>query len=284
MQRLLLYCSLTKPKVLLGNVLSAIAGFLLASSWEINPVLFLTTTLGITLVIASACVLNNYFDRDIDSLMERTKERALANGTVNSRNAVVFGVSLGVIGSFLLLYTNLLVVIIGLVGFIDYLVFYAMFSKRHSAHGTLVGAISGAMPILAGYVAVRGQIDLGAVIVFLTLFFWQMPAFYSISIYRRDEYKAAHIPVISVAKGVKATIKQIFFYTLAFLASIILLYASGYVGILYLITMMVFASYWIYLAWLGLKANNPDKWAKSMFRYALIILLIFCLIISINPK
>src|SRR5690606_14013888 len=111
----------------------------------------------------------------------------LVNGDVSGSIALTFGVLLGVAGlSTLWLYTNPLVVIIGVIGFIDYVWLYGAWTKRSTWHGTLVGSISGAIPILAGYVAASGQIDLGAILVFLVLFFWQMPEFYSIAIYRRD--------------------------------------------------------------------------------------------------
>ena len=161
------YYSLTKPGVLYGNVITAAAGFFLASGRHIDWWLFLALLVGTTLVIGSACVINNYFDQDIDSLMERTKKRAIVSGQVPARSALVFGIILGILGMMILVaYTNWLVVAIGVIGFIDYVVLYGMLSKRMSVHGTLVGSISGAMPILAGYVGAAGVIDLGAILVF----------------------------------------------------------------------------------------------------------------------
>src|SRR5690606_20558646 len=113
--------------VLYGNAISAAAGFLLASRGDINGLLFLWLCLGTTLVIASACVLNNYLDQDIDSRMARTKKRARWIETVGPRNAVIFSVVLGLAGmAILVAYTNWLVVLVGLIGFIDYVVLYGM--------------------------------------------------------------------------------------------------------------------------------------------------------------
>lgn len=277
------YYSLTKPGVLYGNVITGIAGFLLASYGAVDIPLFFATILGMSLIIASACVLNNYLDRDIDSIMERTKNRLVANGTIPGKNAVFFSIILGLLGLLtLILYTNWLVVGIGIVGFIDYVLLYGVLSKRLSIHGTLVGSISGAAPILAGYVAVTNTLDIGAVLVFLILFFWQMPEFYSISIYRRDEYKAAKIPVMSVVKGIKNTKIQIVFYTLAFVISSILLTVFNVTGSAYFVVMTVLGTYWIWLALQGLQTKNNDTWARHMFRFSLIILLVFCFLISIN--
>ena len=277
------YFSLTKPGVLFGNALSAAAGFLLAAQGIIDIPQFLALVAGSTLIIASACVLNNYFDRDIDSVMERTKKRAVAAGKVPGRNAVFFGLILGIVG-FLILFlrTNIYVVILGAIGFADYLVLYGMLGKRRSMHGTLVGSISGAIPILAGYVAARGAIDTAGILAFLVIFFWQMPEFYSIAIYRYSEYKKARVPVISVVKGIEHTKKQILVYTLLFIIATLLLYFYSPVGRIYLGAMAVLNTIWLGIALQGFQAENTDKWARKMFRFSLIILLSFCALISLS--
>lgn len=281
--RLQLYYSLTKPGVLYGNALTAAAGFLLASNGRVDWMLFLSLILGSTFVIASACVINNYLDQDIDSKMTRTKKRALVAKEIPGIHAVILGVVLGVLGFLILvLYTNPLVVVLGVIGIVDYVVLYGMLSKRLSMHGTLVGSVSGAIPIISGYVAVTGAIDMGAIIVFLILFFWQMPEFYSIAIYRHDEYKAAGVPVISVVKGIGHTRLQILVYTLLFIASTLLLYVYGYVGLLYLIVIGLLDLWWLRIAVQGLFTQSPSIWAKKMFRFSLIILLVFCLMISLR--
>lgn len=282
-KRLKLYLSLTKPGVMIGNAISAAAGFLLAAGNDINIPLFLFIATGSTLIISSACVLNNYFDRDIDSVMTRTKKRAIASGQIPGRNAVVLGVTLGLAGFLILLFhSNMYVFVLGAIGFVDYLVLYGMLGKRKSMHGTLIGSISGAIPILAGYVGARGQIDIGGVLAFLVIFFWQMPEFYSIAIYRHDEYKRAKVPVISVVKGIRTTKIHILIYTILFIVSTILLYFHSQVGTAYLVIMGALDLWWLKLAIQGLKATDSDKWARKMFRFSLIILLTFCLMISLT--
>lgn len=277
------YYKLTKPGVLYGNVLTVVAGYLFAAQGKIDFSLLVWTTVGMTLVIASACAWNNYLDQDIDARMARTKKRPSVTGKISDRNMVIFASLLGVLGfASLYLYTNILVVIIAAAGFITYVVLYGMLSKRMSVHGTLVGSISGAAPILVGYVAAAGTLDIGAVLVFLVLFLWQMPEFYSIAIYRRDEYKAAGVPVIAVVKGKRETTLQIFAYTFAFVVSTLLLTAFGYAGVTYLIVMGILGGYWLWLGFKGLHASNVDEWARRMFRFSLIILLAFCLMISVD--
>ncbi len=274
---------LTKPGVTYGNLITTIAGYLFAAKGFIDWTTFITLTIGTWGVIASACVINNYLDRDIDALMTRTKKRPLLTGEVTPRQALILGGVLGIVGTLLLaVFTNYLVVIVGVLGWITYVWLYGALSKRKSVHGTLVGAVSGAAPILAGYVAVSGAIDIGAILVFAALFFWQMPEFYSISIYRRKEYAAAGIPLTSVVRGVETTIRHIFFHTVAFSASVLLLAAYGYTSVTYAVIMGVGCFYFVILGAKGLRAKKPEMWAKQMFHFALIMLLLFSLLISID--
>jgi protoheme IX farnesyltransferase len=278
------YYSLTKPGVLYGNALTVAAGYFLASKGTIDVWLFLSVFIGSSFIIASACVLNNFLDQDIDAIMTRTKKRALVSGAITGYRAVLFSIVLGVAGVIILaLYTNLLVVILGLIGFITYVVFYGMLSKRMSTHGTLVGSISGAIPILAGYCAVSGAIDLGAIIVFVILFAWQFPEFYSIAIYRSKEYKAAGIPVLPVIKGLQRTKIEILIYTIVFVLSTLSLTVFGYTGYIYLIVMASMGSYWIWLAMKGFKAVDSDRWARKMFGFSMIIILGLCVMLSVGP-
>lgn len=278
------YYSLTKPGVLYGNVLTAAAGFLLASRGQVDLWLFAALVVGTTLVIASACVLNNVLDRDIDGVMDRTRKRATVTGSIGVRPAVVFSVVLGVAGmAMLVAWTNWLVVAVGLGGFVVYVVLYGMLSKRLSIHGTLVGSVSGAAPILAGYVAVSGVVDVGAVLVFLAVFLWQMPEFYSIAIYRHEEYARAGVPVISVVRSMRNTKIQILAYTVAFVVSTLLLPVFGYVGIVYTVVMGAVGAYWTWLGITGLRADDDDRWARQMFRFSLVAVLALCLMVSVGP-
>lgn len=278
------YYSLTKPGVLYGNVLTAAAGFLLASRGNVDLWLFLALIAGTTMVIGSATVLNNVLDRDIDTVMERTKKRATVTGSIGARNATIFSIVLGVVGmAILIAWTNWLVVLVGLGGFLVYVILYGMWSKRVSIHGTLVGSVSGAAPILAGYVAVTGAIDIAAVLVFLIMFFWQMPEFYSIAIYRHDEYAEAGIPVISVTRGIENTTVQILLYTVAFVVSTLLLPVFGYVGVAYSVVMGALGAYWIWLGIKGLRAGDSAAWARKMFRFSLVMILALCLMLAVGP-
>lgn len=278
------YWQLTKPRVMFGNVLTGVAGYLLAAQGSVDWVVFFAVLVGMTLVVAAACVINNYLDQDIDKVMERTKNRPSVTGALPGSHMVLFGSVLGVAGTAILYaWTNLLVVTIGIVGFITYVWLYGALSKRQSVYGTHVGSISGALPIAGGYAAVGGVIDPGLIIVFLILFFWQFPEFFSIGIYRRKEYAAAKVPIWPVVRGVPSTIKQIFGYTILYVAGTLALTVFGYTGYVYLGLMAVLGAHWIWVGYQGFHAKDSEKWARKMFRFSMINLLILCVAISVGP-
>ncbi len=284
MDKIIALLKLTKPGVLIGNVLTVPAGYFLASAGTIDWVAFLAVLLGSTLIIASACVLNNYLDQDIDRVMERTRNRPLIQGHVSGQQALIFCIMLA-LGGFasLWLWTNIAVVLAGAVGFITYVWLYGAWTKRQSVHGTLVGSISGAIPILAGYLAVSGQLDLGAVLAFMVVFLWQQPEFYSISIYRKDEYQAAGLPVMAVSKGAKRAKIEVLIYIFAFGVANILLTITGYAGYTYAVVLGLFCLLWLTYGWVNFSKIADIQWGKKMFRGAMIAILLVCIGLPFAP-
>ncbi len=277
------YYQLTKPGIIYGNLITTTAGFLLAAKGHILFSLLLQTLLGIALVIASACVFNNYIDRDIDKFMSRTRSRALVKQSLPVRTALIYASWLGVAGFFTLgVFTNRLVVLAGLVGYVDYILFYSWF-KRRSVHGTLVGSISGATPPVAGYLAVTNHLDAAALILFLTMVCWQMAHFYAIAIRRLGDYSAAKIPVLPVKKGIENAKLQIIFYVIGFTVAAVSLTFFGYTGVVYLIVVLFLGLSWL---WRGFKGFRPKvdntEWAKKMFLYSLVVTLALSLVLSIS--
>lgn len=276
------YYRLTKPGIIRGNAITAAAGFFLASKGSVDPWLLVALLVGVCLVMASGCVFNNYLDRNIDKVMERTKNRPLVTHTISTRNAIIFGTVLAIAGFLTLgLFTNYLTVLIGLIGFLDYIVLYGL-AKRRSVHGTLVGSISGATPPVAGYCAVTNSFDAGAVLLFLILTFWQMPHFYAIAIRRLKDYKAADLPVLPIKKSMSATKIQISAYILLFILASSLLTFFKYTGYFYLLVMVVVGCMWLRLALQGFQARNNAIWAGKVFSFSLIVLLSFSILISID--
>jgi len=249
---------------------------------EFDPRLLLAFIVGTSLVIACGCVINNYLDRGLDKRMARTQRRALVTGRIPARHAILFGVILGVIGFRLLLsFTNDLTALIGAIGLFFYLVMYSFF-KRRSWLGTVVGSVSGATPITAGYTAVTGRFDQAALLLFLSMVFWQIPHFYAIAIYRYKDYQAAGLPVLPVKKGYRRTKIEILLYIAAFTLASAALTVKHYTGYIYMAVMLSVGLYWLQEGIAGFKADDDAKWARHMFFFSLITLLIFCISLSVG--
>lgn len=266
-----------------GNLLTTAAGFLLASQKHIKPGLLAATLAGTALIIASACVVNNYLDRNIDRQMARTRQRALVAGDIGVVAALGYAAVLGVAGlAILVAYVNLLTAGIGLFGWLAYVGLYS-FMKRRSVHGTLAGTISGATPPVAGYTAVTGRLDGAALLLFLILVCWQMAHFFSIAIYRFKDYKAAGLPVLPVVKGVGRAKRAIFLYASAFTAAALLLTVFGYTGGAYAVVVGLASIWWLQKAIQGPRTRDDTAWARQMFLRSLVVILIFSVSLAASP-
>ncbi|HEX7651242.1 MAG TPA: heme o synthase [Candidatus Paceibacterota bacterium] len=275
------YYRLTKPGIVYGNAFTTLAAFLYASGWHASAALFCATLAGSMLVVASACVFNNYLDRGIDAKMERTKNRPLVTGAISGANAIAYGSALGIIGVALLsIYANPLTAAIALFGFLSYVFAYG-WAKRASYWGTVVGSIPGAVPVVVGYTAVTGRIDAAAATLFFILVFWQMPHFYAIATYRLDEYAAAGIPVLPARKGIRAAKIHILLYIIAYLAAASALTALGYAGYAYLAAVLLIGLMWLWRAGKGFRAPDDAAWARGVFRFSLIVLVTFSAALSV---
>lgn len=277
------YLQLIKPGITLSNTLSGMAGFFLAAS----VVSFSWTALfgavgGIAFIIASACVANNILDRDIDKRMKRTSKRDVASGIISVPKAVAFSAVLGVIGFTLLaLWTNPLTLLLGCIAYVWYVVIYGI-AKRTTPLSTIIGAVPGALPPMAGYTALTGNVDATAWLLFAILFFWQLPHFYAISMFRRDDYATAKLPVWAVRYGMKSTKLQIFIAVILYALVAALLAFFGYTGVTYLVISSALSLYWIYKGATLYRTADDVKWAKTMFGVSLLVLLSMCLLIAIG--
>jgi protoheme IX farnesyltransferase len=276
------YYFLSKPGIIRGNLIVAIASFLLGSAGAIDLVTLIGVSIGTSLVIASACIFNNYYDRGIDALMTRTAKRALVTGAIKNNEALMVGSMVGLVGFLALALTaNWLTVAVGIVGWVSYVVIYTYFKKRTS-YGTLIGSISGATPPLAGYVAATNSLDLTGLLLFLILVAWQMPHFYAIAIYRKKDYLAARVPVSSIVHGNSWVAREMLFYVAMFMLLVIWLMFEQSFGWLYVAIMLPISLYWLVLSFKGLGRNSTVSWAKKSFFVSLASLLLFSLTISVE--
>lgn len=273
-QKFKTYYRLLKPGITISNTLSAVAGFWLgvAVSGGFRGATLLGLMIGIAGVIGSACVANNVLDEKIDARMKRTSKRALVTGVVSRSTALIYSLVLGVVGFTLLAWlTNLLTVILGIVAYVSYVGIYG-WAKRTTIWSTLIGTLPGALPLVAGYTAVTGQIDTATVILFVMMTLWQMVHFYAIAMFRHDEYRAAGLPIWSVARGLASTKRQLFLFVALFVLSAPLLTIAGYTGVVYAVGMTAVGVIWVIH---GLRNYRGDDvaWSRRMFFVSLFVLL-----------
>ncbi|MBF7682756.1 protoheme IX farnesyltransferase [Acinetobacter sp. B5B] len=267
------YIILTKPGIIFGNFVTTLGGFFLAAQGNIDILLLFVTLIGTSLVVASGCVINNFIDQDIDHKMHRTQNRALVTKTISPTAALIYAFILGVCGlTMLWVFTNIYAFGAAVLGFIVYVFFYSLWSKRTSIHQTVIGSISGACPPVVGYTAVSHSFDIAALLVFLAYGLWQMPHSWGIAIYRFDDYKNANIPILPVARSIKRTKIESFIYVLLFTAVLNGLYCFNYTNIFFLITFNTLCAYWIYLSIIGFKTKDDQLWAKRYFLYSVILI------------
>lgn len=276
---------LVKMGIVDSNTIAAFAGLWLAMHFTNTPFLENITTViflvvGVAAIIAGAGCWNNYFDRDIDGLMERTKDRPTITGRITPKTTLVAFIVLTILGEILLFMTTPLAGIFGLIGVFLYNVVYTMWAKRKLVSNTIIGSFSGAMPPLIGWFAITPTIQQPAIMLFLLMFCWQPAHFYAIAIRRKDDYAAAGIPMLPVVKGVERGRKSILLWV-GFLT--ILPFFMFDFGIVYVILATVLNVIWIVLGLRGYKTAEPYKWATLMFIYSLnylVILFVAMMIIA----
>jgi len=262
-----------KTGIIKSNLIPMFAGLTLALyTYGFSPLEklpdILFTAIGTALVIASAGVFNNLYDRDIDAKMERTKNRPTVTEDINPTTAFWLGIVMALIGIGSLALATPLAAVLGFLGLFFYIVPYTMWSKRRTVYNTEIGSISGAMPPLIGWAAIYPDITHPAVIgLFIVMIIWQMPHFYAIAIRKHDDYKAADVPMLPVAKGFKRTYIQTNFYLIILIATS-LLFNSLSLGLT--LVSLILGIIWLILNNSSSRKQDKEKWATSMFVYSLI--------------
>lgn len=241
--RLADWIELTKPRLTMLAMLTAVAGFFLATDTPIDGVLLCATLVGTALVGAGVAVLNQCMERDVDALMPRTQDRPLPGGRVQAGPATAFGTVLTLSGAAILWFgTNPLTATLAGATIFTYLFCYTPL-KRVSPWCTLVGAVPGALPPLLGYTAAAGRIDAVAALLFCILFAWQLPHFMAIALLYKDDYARASMPMLPVVDvDGRRTARTIIVWTLVMLAASVALPATGLVGPVYLAAAVLFGA------------------------------------------
>lgn len=275
------YYTLCKPKVVMLIVFTALVGMFLASAGLPPAAALVFGTLGIALASASGAALNHVVDRHLDAIMDRTHGRPLPQGELGTAQALAFAVGLGVIAIWVLLaFVNTLTAVLTFVALIGYAVIYTMFLKRWTSQNIVLGGAAGAAPPILGWTAVTGEVHGEALLLFLIIFVWTPPHFWSLAIRRREDYARAGIPMLPVTHGVPYTKLQIVLYTALLVAVTLLPFLTQMSGLLYLSGALALGIGFLRHA-IVLYRSDSDAHAMKTFSYSIFYLsLLFAFLLA----
>jgi protoheme IX farnesyltransferase len=267
--RVAAYFALTKPRIIELLLITTVPPMVVAArGW---PPLWLTlaTLIGGSLSAGGANAINCYLDRDIDEVMTRTRRRPLPAHKVSPRNALWFGASLGVIAFvFLWATVNLLAATLTSIALLFYVLVYTLWLKRRTPQNIVIGGAAGAMPVLVGWAAVTGRVELPALALFAIVFYWTPPHFWALSMRYEREYAAAGVPMMPVVYGRAETAKHILLYSFLLLAMSLVFFSVARMGVVYLASALALNGVFIYWAVRVWRDQSP-RVAWSLFRFSI---------------
>jgi len=263
------YVALTKPRIIELLLITTVPTMVVAERGWPSTWLVIVTLIGGTLAAGGANAINMYVDRDIDKLMERTKNRPLVTGVIEPRNALVFAVTLEVV-AFAVLWAgaNLLAAVLALSATAFYVGIYTLWLKRTSRQNIVIGGAAGAMPVLVGWAAVQNSLSWTPIVLFGAMFFWTPPHFWALAIKYADDYRAANVPMLPAVVPFEHAVRQMIGHTLAMVACTLILIPVADLGMLYSVSAVVLGAIFIAAVfWLG---KNPTASASMrVFGYSI---------------
>ena len=271
-QRLRAFYALTKPRVVSLIVFTAVIGMFLATPGMVPPQILFAGTLGIGLVAGAAAAINCLVEQNIDALMLRTRWRPLSRGELTSAQTLAFAAVIGGAGLWLLAYfVNALTMWLTLATFVGYAVIYTLVLKPATPQNIVIGGASGAMPPVLGWAAVTGEVSTDAMLLFLIIFAWTPPHFWSLALYRTEDYARAGVPMLPVTHGRDYTRLQVLLYTLILFGVSLLPYVVRMSGVVYGVAALALGAVFIAYA-LRIYFAYSDALAQKTFRYSIVYL------------
>jgi protoheme IX farnesyltransferase len=244
------YLALTKPRIIELLLITTVPSMVLAAGDWPGTWLVVATLIGGTLSAAGANTLNSYIDRDIDEVMRRTRGRPLARHEVAERNAIVFGIALGVAGFVWLgVFTTWLAAVIATLALLFYVFVYTVALKRRSPQNIVIGGAAGAAPALVGGAAVTGTLDVAAWVLFVIVFYWTPPHFWALALRYQDDYAAAGVPMLPVVAGTEATTRRMMLYTVLVVGVSLLLVPLAGMSWVYLTAAIALGAWFLWETW-----------------------------------
>jgi protoheme IX farnesyltransferase len=276
------YYELTKPKVVLLLLLTALVGMCLASDTWISWQILIAGLIGIGFLSSAAAVVNHVVDREIDGKMARTFNRPVAKGKVTPQKALIFAAVLTVVGYVILeLWVNRLTAVLTFAGLLGYAVVYTMYLKRATPQNIVIGGLAGAIPPLLGWTAVTGEIHAHALLLVLIVFIWTPPHFWALAIHREKDYAKAQVPMLPVTHGIDFTKTSILLYTVLLCVVCLLPYLVGMSGLIYLIGSSLLNAGFLFYAW-KLKFTATEQTAMKTFKYSIIHLMVLFVVLLVD--
>lgn len=276
------YYEMTKPKVVLLLLLTALVGMCLSTPGALPWVPLVAGMLGIGLLSSAAAVINHVVDRRIDSQMARTFNRPVPKGKVSPQRALVFAAALIIIGYLILeLWVNRLTAILTLASLVGYAFVYTMYLKRATPQNIVIGGLAGAAPPLLGWTSISGEIHPYALLLVLIIYTWTPPHFWALAIHREKDYARAKVPMLPVTHGVEFTKTSIFLYTVLLGLVCLMPYLVGMTGVIYLLGATLLNLGFLYYAW-KLKYACDKETAMQTFKFSIVHLMLLFIILLID--
>jgi protoheme IX farnesyltransferase len=266
------YLALTKPRIVMLAAFCALIGMLLAAESLVPWQILVFGTAGISLLAGAGFAFNCVIEHTIDARMARTRARPLARGEVGTAPAIAFAAAIGVLGAVLLyFFVNPLTMWLTLATFVGYAVVYTVLLKPATPQNIVIGGASGAMPPVLGWAAVANEVSAPALVLFLIIFVWTPPHFWSLALYRIDDYRKSGLPMLPVTHGAEFTRLNILLYTLLLVATSLMPYLIGMSGAFYLACALALGAAFVAYAW-RMWRSYSDALARKTFGYSIFYL------------
>lgn len=266
------YLELTKPRVVLLLMLTAVIGMFLATPGMVPWTVLVFGSIGMALSMGAAAAFNHVVDQRIDAVMARTQDRPIVQGKITHYRAIAFAWLLSVLSMVtLVVFTNVLTAVLTFIGLIGYAVIYTLYLKRATPQNIVIGGLAGAIPPLLGWTAVTGEVHPHALLLVLIIFVWTPPHFWPLAIHRIEDYSRAGIPMLPVTHGLEFTKSSIVHYTILLAIVSVLPYLTVMSGLIYLVAALVLNAIFLVYAF-KLKYRPEPGLAMRTFGYSIVYL------------
>ena len=277
------YTTLTKPKVNLLLVITALSAIFLASDNFPSIQVLIAVIIGGTLASGGAGAINHSIDKEIDNTMKRTSERPVAGERISRFNALLFGIVLNLASFLILTYlTNMLAAMMAISGTLFYVLIYSIWLKKKTYHNIVIGGAAGCFPPLVGWSAVTGDLSLSAWYLFAIIFFWTPPHFWALAMLMKDDYSKANIPMLPSVVGIKATFKPMTLHTVTLiLLTLVMTFVNSKLSYIYFFSCLFIGTYYLFLTYRLYKDYDRQNNLK-IYKFSLLYMMLFSVIVIVD--